>query len=49
MEKLSHEDFVKKAAVSLNPVEVTNGLAREGKIVIRGKNADEALRAVGLK
>lgn len=60
-EKLSHEDFVKKAIVSLrkegykglhtvysgfnnafkkyfegeNPVEVTNKLAREGKIVIR--------------
>ncbi len=60
-EKLSHEEFVKKAIVSLrkegykgvhsvysgfneafkkyfdgeNPVEVTNGLAREGKIVIR--------------
>ncbi|MEC4676906.1 MAG: hypothetical protein VST72_08325, partial [Nitrospirota bacterium] len=60
-EKLSHEEFVKKAIVSLrkegykgvhsvysgfneafkkyfdgeNPVEVTNGLAREGRIVIR--------------
>lgn len=60
-EKLSHEEFVKKAIVSLrkegykgvhsvysgfneafkkyfdgeNPVEVTNGLAREGKIIIR--------------
>jgi hypothetical protein len=60
-EKLSQEDFVKKAIVSLrkegfkgihsvysgfneafkkyfegeNPVEVTNGLASEGKIVIR--------------
>jgi hypothetical protein len=60
-EKLSHEEFVKKAIVSLrkdgykgihsvysgfneafkkyfpgeNPVEVTNGLAQQGKIVIR--------------
>ena len=60
-EKLSHEEFVKKAIISLrkegykgihsvysgfneafkkyfgdeNPVEVTNGLAAEGKIVIR--------------
>lgn len=60
-EKISHEEFVKKAIVSLrkegykglhtvysgfntafkkyfegeNPVEVTNKLAREGKIVIR--------------
>jgi hypothetical protein len=60
-EKLSHEDFVKKAIVSLrkegykgihsvysgfneafkkyfggeNPVDVTNGLAAEGKIVVR--------------
>ncbi len=60
-EKLSHEEFVKKAIVSLrkegykgihtvysgfndafkkyfdgeNPVEVTNNLAKEGKIVIR--------------
>lgn len=60
-EKLSHEEFVKKAIVSLrkegykgihtvysgfneafkkyfpgeNPVEVTNALAQEGKIVIR--------------
>ena len=60
-EKLNHEEFVKKAIVSLrkegykgihsvysgfneafkkyfpgeNPVEVTNGLAQEGKIVIR--------------
>jgi hypothetical protein len=60
-EKLSHEEFVKKAIVSLrkegykgihsvysgfneafkkyfggeNPVDVTNGLAAEGKIVIR--------------
>ena len=60
-EKLSHEDFVKKAIVSLrkegykgihsvysgfntafkkyfngeNPVEVTNKLAKEGKIVVR--------------
>ncbi|HUO77447.1 MAG TPA: hypothetical protein VMU21_07695 [Thermodesulfovibrionales bacterium] len=60
-EKMSHEEFVKKAIVSLrkegykgihtvysgfneafkkyfsgeNPVEVTNGLAQEGKIVIR--------------
>jgi hypothetical protein len=60
-EKLSHEDFIKKAIVSLrkegfkgihsvysgfneafkryfdgeNPVEVTNKLANEGKIVIR--------------
>jgi hypothetical protein len=60
-EKLSYEEFVKKAIVSLrkegykgihsvysgfnnafkkyfdgeNPVEVTNGLAREGKIVVR--------------
>jgi hypothetical protein len=90
-EKLSHEEFVKKAIVSLrkegfkgihtvysgfneafkkyyegeNPVEVTNGLAQEGKIVIRpvkggvmlylpeespgGRNADEALKAMGLK
>ncbi len=60
-EKLNHEEFVKKAIVSLrkdgykgihsvysgfneafkkyfpgeNPVEVTNGLAQQGKIVIR--------------
>ena len=60
-EKMGHEEFVKKAIVSLrkegykgihtvysgfneafkkyfpgeNPVEVTNGLAQEGKIVIR--------------
>jgi hypothetical protein len=60
-ERLSHEEFVKKAIVSLrkegykgihsvysgfnnafkkyfdgeNPVEVTNNLAREGKIVVR--------------
>lgn len=60
-EHLSHEEFIKKAIVSLrkegykgihsvysgfneafkkyfpgdNPVDVTNGLAREGKIVIR--------------
>ena len=60
-EKLSHEEFVRKAIVSLrkegykgihsvysgfneafkkyypgeNPVEVTNGLAQQGKIVIR--------------
>jgi hypothetical protein len=60
-ERLSYEEFVKKAIVSLrkegykgihsvysgfnnafkkyfegeNPVEVTNGLAREGKIVVR--------------
>jgi len=60
-EKMNHEEFVKKAIVSLrkegykgihtvysgfneafkkyfsgeNPVEVTNGLAQEGKIVIR--------------
>jgi hypothetical protein len=60
-EKLSHEEFVRKAIVSLrkegyrgihsvysgfneafkkyypgeNPVEVTNGLAQEGKIIIR--------------
>jgi hypothetical protein len=60
-ERLNHEEFVKKAIVSLrkegykgihsvysgfneafkkyfpgeNPVEVTNGLAQEGKIVIR--------------
>jgi hypothetical protein len=60
-EKLSYEEFVKRAIVSLrkegykgihsvysgfnnafkkyfdgeNPVEVTNGLAREGKIVVR--------------
>lgn len=60
-EKLSHEEFIKRAIVSLrkegfkgihsvysgfneafkkyfnneNPVEVTNGLAAEGKIVIR--------------
>lgn len=59
--RLSHEDFIKKAIVSLrkegykgihsvysgfneafkkyfpgdNPVDVTNGLARDGKIVIR--------------
>jgi hypothetical protein len=60
-EKLSHEEFVRKAVVSLrkegyrgihsvysgfneafkkyypgeNPVEVTNGLAQEGKLIIR--------------
>lgn len=60
-EKVSHEEFVKKAIVSLrkenykgihsvysgfneafkkyydgeNPVDVTNGLAREGKIIVR--------------
>ena len=86
-ENLSHEEFVKKAIVSLrkegfkgihtvyfgfnetfkkyfegeNPVEVTNRLAQEGKIVIRpvkpylpeespgGRNGDEALKAMGLK
>lgn len=90
-ERLSHEEFVKKAIVSLrkegfksihtvysgfkeaikkyfegeNPVEVMNRLAREGKSFIMpvkgrvmrylpegspgGRNADEALKIMGLK
>jgi hypothetical protein len=72
-EKLSHEEFVKKAIVSLrkegykgihtvysgfnaafkkyfddeNPVEVTNRLAREGKIILRPVKGGVMLYLIG--